>query len=258
MSTTTRLMTKSALAVARQALDAARAALPAPASKFAKKTSTRHQRVAARAVRQFLRTDSRGVEHHLRDWSDRRAEFGLGEDVPDHSTLHKATGRRLGRTGARPSATPPPRPAAGCSRTSPGRRSTRPGGRSGTPAATTTGERARRPGGPGGRSGRPPPTATPTCYRRPWSAAARCRIGTRLGDAVPAGRTTTPTPGTSRASARPCSRCTAGAGCRPGPGDVPQPDGPPAPAEAGGPVAAGVRPAVGQPGGGSPAAGRGS
>jgi hypothetical protein len=35
-------MTESALVVARQALDAARAALPAYASKFAKKTYTQH------------------------------------------------------------------------------------------------------------------------------------------------------------------------------------------------------------------------
>ncbi len=42
MSTTTRPMTESALVVARQALDAARAALPAYASKFAKKTYTQH------------------------------------------------------------------------------------------------------------------------------------------------------------------------------------------------------------------------
>lgn len=60
MSTPTRPTTKSALAVARQALDAARAALPAYSSKYAKKTYTQHQRVAALAVRQFLRVDYRG------------------------------------------------------------------------------------------------------------------------------------------------------------------------------------------------------
>ena len=88
-------MTKSALAVARQALGAARAALPAYASKFSKRTYTQHQLVAALAVRQFLGTDYRGLEQHLRDWSDLRAELGLGERVPDHSTLQKAADRLL-------------------------------------------------------------------------------------------------------------------------------------------------------------------
>ena len=88
-------MTKSALAVARQALDAARAALPAYASKYAKRTYTQHQLFAALAVREFLKTDYRGVEQHLRDWSDLRAALGLGEKVPDHSTLQKAAERLL-------------------------------------------------------------------------------------------------------------------------------------------------------------------
>ena len=87
-------MTKSALAVARQALAAARAALPAHASKYAKRTYTQHQLVALLAVREFLRTDYRGLEQHLRDWSDLRAAVGLAR-VPDHSTLQKAAGRLL-------------------------------------------------------------------------------------------------------------------------------------------------------------------
>ncbi len=86
-------MTKSALAVARQALQAARAAVPAYSSKFSKKTYTQHQLIAALAVRQFLRTDYRGVEQHLKDWSDLRAAIGLGDHVPDHSTLQKAAER---------------------------------------------------------------------------------------------------------------------------------------------------------------------
>ena len=55
-------MTKSALAVAREALEAARAALPAYASKFSKRTYTQHQVFALLAVRQFLRTNYRGIE----------------------------------------------------------------------------------------------------------------------------------------------------------------------------------------------------
>jgi hypothetical protein len=106
-------MTESALAVARQALQAARAGLPAYSSKSSKKTYTRHPLVAARAVRQFLRTDYRGIEQHPKDWSDLRAALGFGADTPDHSTLPKAADRLLERKGPMPSPTRPPRPAAG-------------------------------------------------------------------------------------------------------------------------------------------------
>jgi hypothetical protein len=96
-------MTKSALAVARQALDAARAALPAYSSKFSKKTYTQHQLVALVAVREFLRTDYRGLEQHLKDWSDLRAAVGLRDHVPDHSTLQKAADRLLKKSRPTPS-----------------------------------------------------------------------------------------------------------------------------------------------------------
>ena len=154
MSTTTRPMTKSALAVARQALEAARAAVPAYSSKFAKKTYTQHQLLAALAVRQFLKTDYRGVEPHLRDWAELRSALGFRADVPDHSTLQKAAGRLLEKKGPMPSSTRPSRPAAGCSPRSPGRPSTRPDWRPGTPAGATTCGPGRRPAGPGGRRSR--------------------------------------------------------------------------------------------------------
>lgn len=96
-------MTKSALAVARQALDAARAALPAYASKFSKRTYTQHQLAALLAVREFLRTDYRGLEQHLHDWSELRAAAGLGEAVPDHSTLQRAADRLLKKSRPTPS-----------------------------------------------------------------------------------------------------------------------------------------------------------
>ena len=104
-------MTKSALAVARQALAAARAAVPAYSSKFAKKTYTQHQLIAALAVRQFLRADYRGIEQHLRDWAELRAALGLGDHVPDHSTLQKAADRLLEKKGPRPSSRQPSHPA---------------------------------------------------------------------------------------------------------------------------------------------------
>ena len=106
-------MTKSALAVARQALDAARAARPAYSSKLSKKAYPRHQLAAALAVRQFLKTDYRGIEQHLRDRPDLRAAVGLGDRGPDHSTLQKAADRLLEKGGSMPSSPPPSRPAAG-------------------------------------------------------------------------------------------------------------------------------------------------
>ena len=106
-------MTKSALAVAREALDAARVALPAYSSKFSKKTYTQHQLVAALAVRQFLKSDYRGIEQHLKDWSDLRAALGLSDHVPDHSTLQKAAERLLEKRGSMPSSLRPSRLAAG-------------------------------------------------------------------------------------------------------------------------------------------------
>lgn len=274
MSTTTRPMTKSALAVARQALDAARAALPAHASKFAKKTSTRHQRVAARAVRQFLRTDSRGVEHHLRDWSDRRAAPGLGEDDP--RPLHP-TRRPAGGSGERGRG-PPRRHRRGGPRAAPGQA---PGGgrrdRAGGPArqppplpaggqgdpavrmAEAVGRRLPHPPVAGGRGRpRPGPRRRPVPGGR-GAAAVRCRIGTRLGDAASGGENHhahARDESGIRSTVFPVYRRGGGAGpvrgtCRNQMARQLRP-------KPGGPVAAGVRPAVGQPGGGGPAAGRGS
>ena len=92
MSTTTRPMTKSALAVARQALEIARAALPAYSSKFSKMTYTQHQLVALLAGKQFLRVGYRGLVAYLRDWAELRAALGLGK-VPHFTTAQKALQR---------------------------------------------------------------------------------------------------------------------------------------------------------------------
>lgn len=107
-------MTKSPLRLARQALAAARTALPAYSSKFSRKTYTQHQLFALLALRAFLKTDYRGLEEYLRDWSDLRRELGL-RAVPDHSTLQKAADRLLKKNGPTPSSPPPspsPAPAA--------------------------------------------------------------------------------------------------------------------------------------------------
>jgi hypothetical protein len=99
---TTRPMTKSPLAVARTALDTAREALPAYSSKFSRHDYTQHQHFALLALREFLRTDYRGLEAMLREWAESRAALGLTK-VPDHSTMQKAAERLLGKGGSTPS-----------------------------------------------------------------------------------------------------------------------------------------------------------
>jgi hypothetical protein len=96
---TERPMTKSPLALARTALATAREALPAYSSKFSRHDFTQHQLFALLALREFLRTDYRGLEAMLRDWGDLRDALGLAK-VPDHSTLQKAAGRLLVKGGS--------------------------------------------------------------------------------------------------------------------------------------------------------------
>jgi hypothetical protein len=97
---TTRPTTDSPLAFTRQALEAARAALPAYSSKFSKKDFTRHQHLAILALKAFLKTDYRGVVAYLRDWSDLRAELGLAK-VPHFTTLQKFHSRLKKSTSTR-------------------------------------------------------------------------------------------------------------------------------------------------------------
>ena len=85
-------MTKSPLAFAREALEAARAALPAYSSKYSRKDFTQHQLFAVLALMTFLRTDYRGIEAQLGEWSDLRDALGLVK-VPDYSTLQKFLAR---------------------------------------------------------------------------------------------------------------------------------------------------------------------
>jgi hypothetical protein len=109
---TTRKMTKSPLAVAREALAVAREALPAYSSKYSRKDYTRHQLFALLVLREFLKADYRGLEQQLQEWSDLRDALGLSK-VPDHSTLQKAADRLLAKKGAPCCSTPRSRaPAA--------------------------------------------------------------------------------------------------------------------------------------------------
>ncbi len=148
---TTRPMTKSPLALARTALATAKIALLPYSSKFSRHDYTQHQLFALLTLREFLKTDYRGLEAILRDWAELRDALGL-KKVPDHSTLQKAARRLLEKRGSMPAGGRPSlrRGHAACSPPSPGRRSTPPGSRPGTSAATSS------PGGPTSGGGNAP------------------------------------------------------------------------------------------------------
>ena len=79
-------MTKSPLAVAREALAVGERSLPPQASKFSRKDYTQAQLFALLVLRKFFRTDYRGVATIVGEWAELRETLGLAK-VPDHSTL---------------------------------------------------------------------------------------------------------------------------------------------------------------------------
>jgi hypothetical protein len=87
-------MTKSPVAVAREALQVAEAGLPLYASKFSKKDFTQPQLFAMLVLRQFFKTDYRGIVQMLRDLSDLRRTLRL-KKIPHFSTLCYAEQRLL-------------------------------------------------------------------------------------------------------------------------------------------------------------------
>ena len=89
-----RKMAKSAVQVAREALAAGRAALPEYGSRYSRKDYTQPQLFALLVLRQFLRTDYRGVVALVAEWSDLRRTLGLTK-VPHLSTLAHASRRVL-------------------------------------------------------------------------------------------------------------------------------------------------------------------
>jgi hypothetical protein len=89
-----RSMTKSPVALAREALEVAQSALPLYSSIFSRKDYTQHQLFALLVLRQFFRTDYRGVVRLLHDFSDLREALYL-ENVPHYSTLCYAEQRLL-------------------------------------------------------------------------------------------------------------------------------------------------------------------
>ena len=91
-----RAMTKSPLALAREALEAAQEALPTYTSPFSRKDFTQHQLFAILVLREFLRTDYRGIVTMLEEWSDLRQALGIKHRPTFRkSYLHPAMERGL-------------------------------------------------------------------------------------------------------------------------------------------------------------------
>ncbi len=89
-----RTMTKSAVAVAREALRAGQAALPPYSSRYSRHDYTQAQLFALLTLRQFLKTDYRGVVALVAEWRELRRALGLTR-VPHYSTLCYAEQRLL-------------------------------------------------------------------------------------------------------------------------------------------------------------------
>src|SRR5215213_5746323 len=97
-----RRMSKSALRVAR-------AALPPYGSRYSRHDYTQPQLFALLVLKQFLRTDYRGLVALVAEWRDLRHALGLRK-VPHYSTLAHAARRLLaGAEKGGPSAVPRPR-----------------------------------------------------------------------------------------------------------------------------------------------------
>lgn len=92
-------MSKSPLAVAREALRVAAESLPAYSSPRSRRDFTQHQLFAVLVLRQFFKADYRGIGAILADSSDLRAALGLGK-VPHYSTLAYADRRLLKKGGS--------------------------------------------------------------------------------------------------------------------------------------------------------------
>ncbi|HEX6632042.1 MAG TPA: transposase [Gemmatimonadaceae bacterium] len=87
-------MTKSAVRVAREALTVGRMALPRYSSPFSRHDFTLPQLFALLVLKQFLRTDYRGVVETVAEWRELRVALGLRK-VPHYSTLCYAEHRLL-------------------------------------------------------------------------------------------------------------------------------------------------------------------
>lgn len=93
-------LSKSPLAVARQALAVGHTALPLYAHKFSPKTYTQPQLFACLVLKTFFKTDYRGLAVLLCDYDALRWLLGL-KSVPHFTTFQKASRRLLKAARAR-------------------------------------------------------------------------------------------------------------------------------------------------------------
>ena len=89
---TMRVMSKSPVQVAKEAVEAASQCLPLYSAKHSPRKFTQHQLFAIAALRQFFRVDYRGITAILSDWSDLRELLQLRQ-VPHFSTVAYAEKR---------------------------------------------------------------------------------------------------------------------------------------------------------------------
>jgi hypothetical protein len=87
-------LTKSPLALAQLALAVGAASLPPYASRFSRKDYTQAQLFAVLTLRQFFRSDYRGIITLLADFSELRALLGLRK-LPHYTTLQKTEAQML-------------------------------------------------------------------------------------------------------------------------------------------------------------------
>ena len=100
-----RAMTKSAVRLAREALAVGERGLPRYSARTSRHDYTQAQLFALLAVRQFLRTDYRGVVALVAEWTELRRALRLTK-VPHYSTLCYAE-RRLLKGGPSPGSSAP-------------------------------------------------------------------------------------------------------------------------------------------------------
>ena len=98
-------MSRSPLAVAREAYAAAKKVLPKYSASCSPHKFTQWQLFAILALRQYLALDLRTMEQHLKDWSDLREALELTR-VPHYSTLCVAEQRFEKKGPSTPSSTP--------------------------------------------------------------------------------------------------------------------------------------------------------
>ena len=87
-------MTNSPVKLARIALAVAQKALPKYSALKSRHDFTQAQLIAILTLRQFFKTDYRGIQQLLCDFSDLRKELGL-KKVPHYTTIQKAQQRLI-------------------------------------------------------------------------------------------------------------------------------------------------------------------